>query len=312
MRTYQFMTLFKCWILLMLAAPAKATTTTIWSGQKTFTNWGDVVNVDGSKFSSVQPDDVVRFVIQASSGAQLQVSYGSSWTNFDGLSAMSISGNYEMVVSTAMVSQLKQGIHVKGVNYTLSAIVLVTGNEPYTTECESLFAWDDLHVSGVTKGKYSGLGFKDYSGAGWYWAEGTDLGQYRFLDIQMQQPLSSMLIIQVLDDVAGARSINVAAGNEKYRLTLPTNFNHVYSVCFLSQKSQNVSLGSVNLIDRQGNIVTTGIRQVENDLYHDDSVVSREYLNAAGQYLDAPQKGLNIVRLKLKNGKEIVRKFILR
>ena len=53
--------------------------------------------------------------IQASSGAQLQISWGSNWVNFAGLSALGISGDYDMMVTTQNLSQLRQGIHIKGV-----------------------------------------------------------------------------------------------------------------------------------------------------------------------------------------------------
>lgn len=306
------------WVLFLsfaFVSSANAVTITLWSGQKTYTNWSDVINIDGSKFSEVKADDVVRFVIKTSNNAQLQVSYGTGWINFDGLSSLSITGTYEMVVTNTMVSQLKQGIHVKGINYTLSAVELVSGNEPYVTECETLFGWEKLLVSGATKGETSSVGIKAYGGTGWYWREGIDFTQYRNLDIQFQQPLSSPLILQLLYGESGILGVTISAGRENYILSFSSNHKDVYSLNFISERPQNISLGSVNLIDKQGNIVTSGIKNVDfntgNDAFDETMIVKRQYYNAAGQRMDCPQPGLNILYMELKDGRVVTRKYIL-
>ena len=106
------MTRLICLSLLTMALHLQAATTTVWEGTKVFSSWSDVLNIAGSEFSQVQADDVVLFSITARDGAQLQVSYGTGWTNFDGLSALSVAGDYHMVVSPAMVGQLRQGIPI--------------------------------------------------------------------------------------------------------------------------------------------------------------------------------------------------------
>lgn len=72
-------------LLLLIVIEAGATETTVWQGSKKFTSWSDVLSIEGSKLNKVKADDVLHLSIQASAGAQLQLSWGSSWTCFDGL-----------------------------------------------------------------------------------------------------------------------------------------------------------------------------------------------------------------------------------
>ena len=87
------------------------TTVSVWQGSKTFSTWSDVLNISGSNFSKVKADDVVVFCLKSNGDAKLQVSYGSAWTNFSGLEALPVVGDYSMVVTTQTSSWLKQGIH---------------------------------------------------------------------------------------------------------------------------------------------------------------------------------------------------------
>ena len=115
-------------LLFMVIAAASAAEITVWQGSKQFTGWGDVLNIEGSKLSGAKADDMLHLSITASAGAQLQVSWGSNWTNFDGLDARSISGDYDIVVTKQDVGRLSQGIHIKGVNFTLTAVTLKTNH----------------------------------------------------------------------------------------------------------------------------------------------------------------------------------------
>lgn len=293
-----------CLSLLIIALHLQAATTVVWEGSKAFTSWSDVLNIAGSKFSKVQADDVVLFSITANAGAQLQVSYGSNWTNFEGLSALSVTGDYRMVVSSAMVSQLRQGIHVKGQNYTLTAISIVSNDEEYATLAEDLFSWNQLLVSGASRGEKTTLTLLPYGGAGWYWPEGIDLTSYASIDVQLQQPAQEALIVQLLYDVTNVKRAQISKGSSSCRLTLSTQHKSAYSLNFMSEKAQSVALASVNLTDQQGNPVATAI----NALTEDDAVILTEYYNAAGIRTNGIQSGINIIRMKTKGGRTIVRK----
>lgn len=91
----------------LMVVPMMGSTTSLWSGNQDFTDWSTVVNISGSKFQKVKAGNLVRFVMETRDGAQLQVSYGSSWTNLPDLSARSVSGNFDMLVTQSMVSQLE-------------------------------------------------------------------------------------------------------------------------------------------------------------------------------------------------------------
>lgn len=233
-------------------------TTSLWSGSQDFTDWSSVVNVSGSKFQKVKAGNLVRFVMETRDGAQLQVSYGSSWTNLPDLSARSVSGNYDMLVTQSMVSQLKQGIHVKGVNFRLTAVQLFAFDGLYTTESPELFDWDDLFVSGGTKDDIW-LSMKVYSGAGWYWETSQDFSVYDSLQIKFQMPIDQPLQLQVLYSSTGVRRVTLPAGMETYALKLTSAMKTVYSVNLLSEKAQSIALASVNFIDKEGHVVPTKI-----------------------------------------------------
>jgi len=279
----------------------------VWEGTKTFSSWSDVLNITGSKFSTAKADDVLRLTIAAGSGAQLQISYGSSWTNFDGLGCLSIKGNHEMIITSANVSQLKQGIHIKGVDYTLTQVALVTNDGEYTTACETLFGWDKLVVSGATQGKSCTLGLKAYGGAGWYWPETQNLSTYASIDIEFLQPVAETLIVQLLYGDKGRKSLTVAQGQTSCTIGLTRSMTEAYSLNFMSVKVQTLSVGSVNLKDWEGNVVGTGIQ----DTMAADEVLSIEYYNAAGVRTSTLQPGINLIRTITKGGRIETRKVVL-
>ena len=70
-------------MLLLFSVGATAAESLLWQGSKKFSGWSDVVNIEGSRFNGAEADDVLHLSITASSGAQLQLSWGSGWTCFD-------------------------------------------------------------------------------------------------------------------------------------------------------------------------------------------------------------------------------------
>lgn len=292
--------------LLVLAHAAMAAETVVWQGTKVFTSWSDVVNIEGSRFSALGADDVLHLSITAASGAQVQVSWGSSWTNFDGLGALGISGDYDLVVTAQDVSRLRQGIHIKGVNFTLTAVKLRTNDGTYETLAEDLFAWQDMLTSGATQGQTCVLNLKPYGGAGWYWPEPQDLSAYGSIVVKLLQPAAEAMTLQLLYGETGVKRQTIAQGATQCKLTLTSAHKRAYSLNLISEKAQTVSIGSVNVADRQGNVVPTDIAVPCND----GRVRSVEYFNAAGVRLAHAQRGINIVIINLEGGRTVVRKVM--
>ncbi len=291
--------------VLLLSAGVQAAEIVVWQGTKQFKNWADVLNISGDKFSKAKADDVLRFSITAEGGVQLQVSYGSGWTSFEGLGALSVKGDYEMVLTSQTISQLQQGIHVKGVNYTLTAVTIVTNDGQYTTKAEVLFGWQQLLTSGATRGESSSIGLMAYGGAGWYWPDCIDLGTLGAINIELLQPAAETVIVQILYDETGVERMEIAQGEKSCKFPLSAKLNRAYSLNFMSQKAQTLSLASVNLTDKQGNIVSSGISPIL-----DSQTVITEYYNLSGMRISSPHPGINIVRTKNNGGWTTVRKII--
>ena len=294
-------------LLTMLFVPVSAAETIIWQGSKQIQSWSDVLNIDGSKLSDAKADDVLHLSITASAGAQLQVSWGSDWTNFDGLDALSINGDFEMIVTKQDVNRLRQGIHIKGVNFTLTAVTLKTYDGKYETLSEELFAWNDMLVSGAVQGQACTVRLKPYGGAGWYWQEPKDLSNYGSIAIDLLQPASETMTVQLFYNEKNVKSQTIAKGETQCKIKLTTAHKKAYSVNIISEKAQIAAIGSVNLTDKQGNIVPTAISGHPADI---PQILSIEYYNTAGVRLSQPQHGINIIKINYKGGRTIVRKEI--
>lgn len=294
--------------LTLCSTAARATTISIWQGSKRFATWSDVLHVDGSRFAGLKADDVVVLAITAVDGAQLQVSYGAAWTCFEGLSALSVRGNHSMVVTAPMAAQLRQGIHVKGVNFTLTAIVAHSNDAPYATRSSDLFGWNALLTSGATQGSACTLGLEPYGGAGWYWPATADLSGYGGVAVQLMVPAAEALTVQLLCDAAKVRSAQIAQGATQCRLALGAACTKAYSLNFVSERAQTVVLGSVDLTDRQGNVVASAIVPAEGGNGAGDGGGTTAVFSLAGVRLGQPGRGVSIVRTKTEGGRTRVRK----
>lgn len=294
-------------LLTMPFVAASAAETVVWQGSKQFIGWSDVLNIEGSKLSCAKADDVLHLNITASVGAQLQVSWGSNWTNFDGLDALSINGDYDMVVTKQDVGRLSQGIHIKGVNFTLTAVTLKSNDGSYETLAEDLFAWHDMLLSGAVQGQTCTVSLKPYSGAGWYWQEPKDLSNYGSIVMEFLQPTTETMTAQLFYNEKNVKSQTIAKGSTQCTIKLTTSHKKAYSVNIVSEKAQIVAIGSVNLADKQGNIVPTVVGRIPAA---PQSVPTGEYYNTAGVRLSHPQHGINIFRTIYKGGRTLVRKEI--
>lgn len=291
-------------LLLISTLGVNANNSVIWQGTQRFSGWSDVLNIDGSNFSNAKADDVLLFSITASSGAQLQISYGSGWTNFDGLECLDIKGDYQMVLSSQTLQQVQQGIHIKGKNFTLTAVTIVSNDGEYTTESADLFAWDRLLTSGATRGQSCTVGFKAYGGAGWYWPETVNLTEYSCVIIELLQPAPEAMTAQLLFGETGVRRQNFVKGARKCKVPIGRNCTNVWSLNLITDKAHTVTIASVNLADEQGNVVPSGTGRVATD----DRILSVEYYSLDGRRHSQPQRGINIVKTLFEGGRSTVRK----
>jgi hypothetical protein len=277
-------------------------TITVWQGCKTFSTWSDVLNISGSNFLKVKADDVVVFCLTSNGDAKLQVSYGSVWINFAGLESLPVAGDYSMVVTSQTAGWLKQGIHVKGTGYTLTAVNIVINDADYTTNSADLFAWNSLMTSGATRGERSTVSLMAYGGAGWYWSEARDLSVFGSIEINLLQPALEPVIVQLLYGDTSAKRMKIAKGATTCRLALSGAHTSAYSFNIMSEKPQTVAIGSVNLLDKEGKL--TGISQVEDG---DESATT--YYGLDGMRLKQPCQRINIVVTKIQGGRTYARKI---
>jgi hypothetical protein len=294
-------------ILMMTTMSCLASSSVVWQGTKSFVSWSDVINISGSQFNGVSADDIIRFTISVESGAQLQLSHGPSWTNFDGLGSRDIHGDFDLIVTKSNISQLREGIHIKGVNFTLTAVTHLSHDGGYATDHPSLFAWDQLLVSGADKGTVCTLAMKPYSGVGWYWEAGVDMHELGAVDVELQFPAPEPVILQILYNTSNVKSTAIGKGEQKGSIKLTSLQKNVYSVNLLSEKEQTIALKSVNLKDKEGNTVTA----IEETLSgNDDEIISTEYHTISGMRTSALQDGINVIIMKTKGGRVVTRKVI--
>lgn len=291
-------------LLMMHFMSASATETVVWKGSKTFSGWGDQLSIDGSKLSKAKADDVLCLSITAQNGAQLQLSWGSGWTCFEALEHADISGNFELQLTALDASRVRQGIHIKGVSFTLTAVTLRTIDGEYETLAGDLFAWQHLLLSGATQGQKCTVGLKAYGGAGWYWPETVDLSGYGSIVVELLQPAAEPMMLQLLYGDTGVKRQNIAKGATSCRLVLSATHKRASSLNIISEKAQMVAIGSVNLADKQGNIIAA----VGSQLDDTPNALSVEYYDLAGRRLSHPQPGINIVKRNLEGNRTIVRK----
>ena len=305
MKILKFIT-FAVFFLLSIAGIASETV--VWQGSKQFTNWSDLLNIDGSKLSSAKADDVLCLSITASQGAQLQMAGGNNWTNFEGLEHLDISGNYEMQLTSQDLARIKQGIHIKGVNFTLTAVSLKSNDGAYATQSADLFDWQAMKLSGATQGQTCTVGLKAYAGAGWYWPETVDLSSYGSIVVTLLQPAAETMTVQLLYGENSVKSQTITKGTTKCKVTLSSAHKQAYSLNVISEKAQTIVLGSVDLTDKQGNIISTSVVNPRTDNLRIHSV---EYYDTQGIRLSKPRRGVNIIKTNYEGGVSKVEKLYI-
>lgn len=147
-------------MLLLLAAAMMtfAKTTTLWSGSFTANNWNNWQDVT---VSGANAGDKLVFRCSTSSGAQIQVN-NSSWKPI-GSDYNNISGDFTLAVTSTNKSDVNGTLHVKGQNFTLTRVELVSSDDSGSGS-----------GSGGGSGSGSGSGGDNPSTGGFY-VSGTQL-----------------------------------------------------------------------------------------------------------------------------------------
>lgn len=117
-------------MLTMAIMNVKAATTTIWSGNFNVENWSNVLDLEGSKFSLLQPGDKVIFKGSVSGEAQIQIA-NQNWSEYipsNQYNCGPFNDNYSISITNSNLSFFKGGIHVKGQQFTLTE-VCIEGND---------------------------------------------------------------------------------------------------------------------------------------------------------------------------------------
>ena len=186
-----------------------------------------------------------------------------------------------------------------------TAATLTSDDGEYTTESADLFAWDRLLTSGATRGQSCTVSFKAYGGTGWYWPETVNLTEYSCVIIELLQPAPEAMTAQLLFGETGVRQQNFVKGAKKCKVPIGKNCTDVWSLNLITDKEQTVTIASVNLVDKQGNIVPSGVESIAANA----RIVSVEYYSLDGRRLAQPQPGINIVKTVLEGGRSTVRKI---
>ena len=173
----------------------------------------------------------------------------------------------------------------------------------------SIFDRTALWVSGGRTYKSSDqLHIKARGGAGWYWADGVDFTPWGSINAEFSQPTSALLTFQVLYGDGSVADATVAAGSSTFSYAITDAFKNVYSVNIISTDVQNVYLKRMFVKDKDGNELT-GISAIGDN---PSVAVATEYFNMAGQHINAMQHGVNILRVKMSDGRTITKKITLK
>lgn len=279
-------------LLGMTCTTATAETKQLWTGNATFDDWGDVVNISAQQMAGVSADDIVRFVIEAGEWAQLQVSYGTGWTCLDGLEACNVSGDYELVVTAQVAKVLKQGIHIKGVGYTLKAVEWIACDGGFDSQHPAL-TWQNLTVSGGTKGVRSTVGLHRYGAVGWYLTEPLAADMYEALELTFGMPLKADVIAVYTHGNGQRRRSVVKAGKTTCRLGIGTARGEVGSIALMSAEAQTIVLQQATLHAKDNAIEHTTMPQSAAKVYDMQGRCQKEML-----------KGVNIIVTPRRTAKQ--------
>lgn len=111
-------------VLTMAFSNAHAAATNIWSGNFDVNNWRSILDIDGSKFASLQSGDKVIFKGSVSGDAQIQLA-DQNWSSYipdNQYHCEAFSGTYTVSINSSNLSFFRGGIHMKGQNFILTSV----------------------------------------------------------------------------------------------------------------------------------------------------------------------------------------------
>lgn len=99
----------------------------IWTGSQDMGNWSGYIQLSADKFASTKAGDVIQVKATVSDDAQGSLKNGSTWSQIaDGTEYFTITGDFELTVTSDILTQLKaDGLIIGGKNYVATEVTIV-------------------------------------------------------------------------------------------------------------------------------------------------------------------------------------------
>ena len=161
-----------------------------------------------------------------------------------------------------------------------------------------------------------------YGFSGWQYSAGVDLSAYNYIVVRLKQSTNCGLSFRLYDnssywstpymcDMGSKTEIVVDLKNMVKEDGTKCDPSHIYIAGFWTYGGTPVYLKEVFLSnDGKTPVEPTGVEETLAD--GDAEVVSVEYYSLSGQMFAAPQRGLNIVKRTLSDGRVVVKKEMYR
>lgn len=310
--------LFSLIMFLAMAFSNMKAATQVWSGTFTANNWSNVLELNGSIFSSLKSGDKVVLKGTTSGAAQIQIA-NSSWSSYipdNSNHCDDFNGQYTVSITQTNLNFFQGGINVKGQNFTLTSVSIES-------------------VGGSTGGG-STSGSKIWSGSfdSANWAKFLDIDGSKFSALQVgdkvvfQATTTGEAKIQLNDNgwtsTIPENQYNCAAFNGTYTVTI-TNSNLNFFQGGIHVKGENFILTSVSIESNGGGSTggsTGGQTSVATGAFHIQGTKlmdakGYEFIMRGCNYSYAWQKGneysvipaakrigCNTIRINISNGKK--------
>lgn len=169
-------------------------------------------------------------------------------------------------------------------------------------------AIDITKVNGVVDNGDGTYTYTTTSAWGWdnIWYGGFDASDYDFMGVELAEAsdVNFQICINYTETVTDGGNVWVSAGSTSGQVDLSaTGKSSISQIAFQTSAAGTVKIKSVYW----GKKTATAISNVETG-----NVSKTEYYNISGQKLNAPQKGINIIKMTLDNGTKTSKKVILR
>lgn len=252
-------------------------TGTIWEGPLIMGSWADAAILEGDLFADVQDGDIMRLNITATNDAQLQISYGNSWTNFDGLSALPIKGTYDFAITRDNLPMLLQGIHIKGINYTLKSVRIIK-HDGSETEVETVDVTNYL----ILPEGLANVNVNSAQPAKWI-LQPKENGYYNFI---LGEGNNSSAIAQGVNTPTGDVRMHLSKGGDYFCVTYVGGPFFPDCVGEIIQ-SDNEATGNINFEATDSTSFNWGLVSVDNvPAYYQDYALSSVINDVYDHYCD--------------------------